>query len=555
MNFRWRLAAALAVTAGVTGLGALFLTWRGWDREAEAGLRERLLAMAIQVEKQLEQRWPLSAADLQSEVQLYSSLGGARITIIAGDGVVLADSRVPFTHLPLVENQRGRPEVEGALSAGRAFARRRSVTTGAPTLYSAVRVNATGEVFVVRAAQELRKRPWPWAGLASLLLGAIGVGVLGARLVGKVHARAFQYLAEWCDLPATAEVAALAYEADRRFRELREQLVREVEVCQQALAQVSEGVVILDRSLVIRFANAIARELLGPLTEGAHFWEQIRDPNVLAVLGQEGAPEEVRHGEVKVNDHTLAITVIPLAHPLLAHAVLIRDIGPQIRFEAARRAFVADLAHELRTPLAVISAVCEELKAEVENETLVAMLRRQLDRLIHFAEDLEELSRIESGALKLTFEPVDIQEVATEVVEDYAGMAAKRAVALRVVGESVVVTTDRSRLSQVLGNLVDNAIRYNRPGGSVTLRITPRDNKVEVTVEDTGIGIPKGEIPLVFQRFYRVKRGEGEVLGSGLGLAIVKHLVNSLGGHVELVSELGQGTKVTVTLPCEPLTG
>lgn len=555
MNFRWRLAAALAVTAGVTGLVSLYLTWRGWDREAEAGLRQKLLALAIQVEKQLEQRWPLSAADLQSEVQFYGSLGGARITIIAGDGVVLADSEVPLMHLPLVENQRGRPEVEGALSAGRAFARRRSATTGTPTLYGAVRVNATGEVFVVRAAQELKKRPWPWAGLASLFLGAIAVGVLAAQLVGKVHAKVFQYLAEWCDLPTTAEVAALAYEADRRFRELREQLVREVEVCQQALTQVSEGVVILDRSRVIRFANAVARELLGPLNEGAHFWEQIRDPNVLAILGREGAAEEVRFGEVKVNDHTLAITVVPLVHPLLAHAVLIRDIGPQIRFEAARRAFVADLAHELRTPLAVMTAACEELKAEVENETLVSMLGRQLDRLIRFAEDLEELGRIESGTLKLTFEPVDIQKVATEVVEDYADMAAKREVALRVVGESVVVASDRSRLGQVLGNLVDNAIRYNRPGGSVTLRITTRDDKVEVTVEDTGIGIPKGEIPLVFQRFYRVRRGEGEVSGSGLGLAIVKHLVQSLGGQVELVSEVGQGTKVTVTLPCKPLTG
>jgi len=235
---------------------------------------------------------------------------------------------------------------------------------------------------------------------------------------------------------------------------------------------------------------------------------------------------------------------------VLAAAVVLRDTSSEKQLERARRALVADLAHELRTPLTVLGGIAEELREEGVEATLVDTVERQVRRLRAFAEELEELAANASGALRLAREEVDVLAAARAVAADLAAAAGAAGVVLAVDGTPERLLTDPARLGQVLTNLVDNAIRYNHPGGRVGVRVTARDDGVEVRVEDTGIGIPAAEVPLVFQRFYRVRRGPtGGEGGKGLGLAIVKHLVRALGGTVQLTSVEGKGTTVTVVLP------
>jgi two-component system sensor histidine kinase BaeS len=164
-----------------------------------------------------------------------------------------------------------------------------------------------------------------------------------------------------------------------------------------------------------------------------------------------------------------------------------------------------------------------------------------------FAEDLEELSAAESGRLVLHPEPVSLAAVVRQVLADHAAAAEAGGVSLVQEGEDVTVITDPVRLAQVLGNLVDNGIRYNQVGGRVVVRIVSAADNARIIVGDNAQGIPAAEIPFVFQRFYRVRRGRTS--GSGLGLAIVKHLMRALGGTVQLRSQEGDGTEVTIVLP------
>lgn len=552
MSFRWRLgltAGLLALGVGFVVLFGAFSQWEKASRKEEVG---KLRGAAQKLAMQLPELLRLPAEPRNRQVEQLGALMGVRVTLVAADGTVVADSRVPYQHLPLLENHRQRPEVHGALHAGEAIAHRRSSTTGALTWYLAWRAEDQGQVWVVRFAKEGKPSRFPWLWLVVLAFGSAGVGWTAQRLFASWQHQVYQHLASWCELPASAETPAVAYEADRRFRSLREETSRELEACRQALSRVAEGVVLLDREQVVRFANPAAFELLGKLPEGGPLWEHCPNPQLLALVGEGLSGAESRHAEITHNGRTLALTLASLQHPVLALAILVRDISPQARFEAARRAFVADLAHELRTPITVLGGVLEELKEQEVAPQLSEMLGRQVQRLSRFAADLEELVRIETGRLQLVPSPVDLLALAQEVAADFAARAQSREVSLRVEGQPVTVVTDRTRLAQVISNLVENAILYNRPQGSVTVRVTPRPEGAQVVVEDSGLGIPESEIPLVFQRFYRVRRGEAEGTGSGLGLAIVKHLVARLGGRVHLASKLGEGTRVTVELPWEP---
>jgi signal transduction histidine kinase len=225
---------------------------------------------------------------------------------------------------------------------------------------------------------------------------------------------------------------------------------------------------------------------------------------------------------------------------------VLRDTREQRQLERSRRALVADLAHELRTPLTVLGALAEEFGESERDGELVASLARQVTRLRTFAEELEELTALESGQVRLHPERVDVAAVARQVTADLEAEARAAGVALAVAG-GAELETDPVRLGQVLTNLLENGVRYNRAGGHVEVRIETADDAVLIHVADDGIGIPAAELPLVFQRFYRVQRGAAPKGGSGLGLAIVKHLMRALGGTVQLSSREGAGTTVTLS--------
>ncbi len=312
--------------------------------------------------------------------------------------------------------------------------------------------------------------------------------------------------------------------------------------------------ILLDTQGLVHFANPAAVALLGAdLVPGRPLVEAVRAPELL------GAVTEVQNGGG--SQHTafaaptgaeLAVRVCAVPHPVLDVAVVLHDTRGERQLERARRALVADLAHELRTPLTVLGGLAEELRETGGPASLAATMQRQVMRLRAFAEDLEELASIETGQVKLSPEDTDAATVARQVLGDLREAAARAGVTLEQRGGAAPLRTDPVRLAQVLTNLVDNAIRYNRPEGRVTVTTEGGGEAVRISVEDTGIGIPGEELPLVFQRFYRVHRGgqrRDGGSGSGLGLAIVKHLVRALGGSVRLTSEAGRGTQVVVSLP------
>jgi two-component system phosphate regulon sensor histidine kinase PhoR len=393
----------------------------------------------------------------------------------------------------------------------------------------------------------------PWAGLAAALLAALAAGWLARRWEVRRHTAVARHLLAWTDLPGTAALEALAEEADRHFREQREAMVRELEATHAALAEVGEGVIMLDGQGVVRFANPAATALFGSdLAAGRPLIEAVRAPELTGAVGEALRTGMASHTSVSLpGGGELAVRVRPVSHPLLAAAVVVHDLREHRQLERARRALVADLAHELRTPLTVLGGLAEELRETGAEGESIAALERQVTRLRTFAEELEELAALESGQVPLHPEEVDVAAVVGETLRDLEAEAGAAGVALSSSG-AASLRTDPVRLGQVVTNLVENGIRYNRHGGAVRVRIETAAEAVRLHVEDDGIGIPAADIPLVFQRFYQVRRGATAKGGSGLGLAIVKHLMRALGGTVQLTSQEGAGTTVTLSFPCPP---
>lgn len=236
------------------------------------------------------------------------------------------------------------------------------------------------------------------------------------------------------------------------------------------------------------------------------------------------------------------------------------------RADQAKTAFVADVSHELRTPLTVIKGTVETLQdGAVDDlearEGFLASMADETERLIRLVNDLLILTRADAGALNLQLQPVDIGALARARVEHLSGIAARRAVRLRMAEETsggraqgtaptVCALADADRIAQVLDNLLDNAIRHSRPGNSVTVAVTPAEDEVVCSVADTGPGIPAQHLPFIFDRFYRADAARSRSLGgSGLGLSIACALVAAHGGRVAAHSVEGQGTTVTFYLP------
>lgn len=530
---------------------ALELTQRAAaEQRLTAGLTRALELLAPNGERLFAA--PAGAAD--AEIRRWAAASGLRVTLIAADGRVVADSWTLPELLGRLENHRQRAEIVAASAGHIGVSHRHSATTDQALVYVAIQVGPPEQPagFLRLAASDERHRGVPWGGVIAALLAALVAAWAAQVRSRRLDAAVARHLLAWTDLPPTAAPEAMAEESDRRFRELREEMVRELEATRAALAEVAEGVIMLDGQAVVRFTNPAAATLLGAdLAVGRPLVEAVRAPELVSTVGEALRTGVAGHTSVSLpGGGELAARVRPVPHPLLAAAVVLRDLREQRQLERARRALVADLAHELRTPLTVLGGLAEEMRLDGREDALAASIERQVRRLLVFAQELEELARIESGQLRLELVDADATAVARSVVADLERNAETAGVTVHLDGDVCRLKTDPVRLSQVLTNLVDNAIRYNRRGGQVRVAIERAgDGGATIRVEDTGVGIPVADVPLVFQRFYRVRRGSGAGEGSGLGLAIVKHLLHALGGTVHLTSREGEGTQVVLTLP------
>jgi signal transduction histidine kinase len=552
---------SLLVAAAVVGsiLAADFVLRGRLETEIAAGLeREARLVAALAPTDST--RWPDFA-------RLAGSRLGRRVTLIDAAGNVRGDTEFDRTALARLENHLMRPEVQAALATGTGHYARLSTSTNERQMYVAVRDGPPGlaiaristSLAAVDAQVHALQRAVAGAGLVMLLLAW-----LVAWLVARALARPLVAIAAAArDIAAggpavfpdvqVAELArlvdalrAMQHQLEGRFGALR----REREESRTLLEALSDGVIAADERGAIVSSNAAARRLLGygsteslpPLAQLFH------DQSHRALM------REVLGGAAFV-DRELALgerTVLVSARPLEGGALLVlSDVTDLRRLETVRRDFVANVSHELKTPLTAIAGYAETLTTEAPSPFAQTILDNA-HRMQRLVDDLLDLSRIESGGWRPEPEVVNLEAAAREAWMPLAERAAAKSVTFEtaIAEDSREITVDPEALRQILTNLYDNGLRHTPPGGRIRVSAEVARDGVRVRVVDTGSGIPADHLPRIFERFYRVDPGRSRHEGgTGLGLAIVKHLVEAHGGGVEASSELGRGTTIVLVFP------
>jgi signal transduction histidine kinase len=341
-------------------------------------------------------------------------------------------------------------------------------------------------------------------------------------------------------------------DSEEELRRSERSTVEAREVRDLILSSMQDGILLLDADGVTVYANGAFERLLGTPPE--------RTSGLFPLALREAADAAADHG---ATESTLVETGTP-PRWLRAQAtpageggsvlLVVRDVTEARRLDAIRRDFVANASHELKTPAASIQAAAETLRDAAEDDPAAVarfadQLEREAVRLSRIVADLLDLSRLESGSEMS--ERVHLDAVAREEAQRFEDLAAAAELDLVVeVPAPTVVRGSARDLSLLIRNLVDNAIRYTRPGGSVTVTVASEPGSSVVAVRDTGVGIPHRDLGRIFERFYRVDRARSrDTGGTGLGLAIVKHVAENHGGSVDVESELGVGTVVEVRIP------
>ncbi len=352
--------------------------------------------------------------------------------------------------------------------------------------------------------------------------------------------------------------------SNERLREALATAERSTNLLQSIITSVDEGLIIIDRNQHLLLINDAAQKLLGLQHKDFKRLPDIsRDPPIieafLSVLTK-GEPSSARlEIAAGINKRILRLQTSPLRFSdenIEGVVGAFIDITQIERLEGIRQAFLANVSHELRTPLTSITAYTETLldggiEDQQNNLRFLKTIHRNAERMRNLVNDISELSLIETGTVRLSFERLSLHAVVAEVFNGLAPRSQQYQVLLRnEVLESCAVTADRRRLEQILINLVDNAIKFNQPNGEVVVSATVGTAFVEIHVRDTGVGIPPDHLPRVFERLYRVDKARSRELGgTGLGLAIVKHLTRAHGGDAEVLSTVGQGCEFIIKLP------
>ena len=381
---------------------------------------------------------------------------------------------------------------------------------------------------------------------------------------------------------AAAALMGLHFWWRRKYAVLEGRRVAEIEQSQRRQQQTSvdaraqqqvlfnsmiEGLLLLDRSQKIYLANRAFKNLFGLKIElrGKTILEALRLHELEELVQRVQAEGQVFDYEVKLPDLTErwlrvnAAVISNSAGEREGMIMVFHDLTRLKQLERTREEFVANVSHELRTPLSLIKGYVETLLDGARNNPEVAerflkIIERNTSRLDLLIQDLLTISALESGRMKLNLQPVDLHSVADKVLGDLHDKAADKNVALANELPVLSIRADANRLDQVLANLVDNAIKYGRANGKVTVGGSKlEDGRLEIFVQDDGPGIPAEALDRVFERFYRVDKARSrDQGGTGLGLSIVKHIVQAHGGEVWAKSELGKGATFFFTLPGEP---
>jgi two-component system phosphate regulon sensor histidine kinase PhoR len=575
--FRKLLASAFLLIAVTVGVLDFSLTRYAARREVQS-LQMRLEAEARILATEVADNPPPQMEDWARRVAQQT---GARVTLIDPAGTVLADSSLDPEAM---ENHAQRPEIQAAYREGVGSSIRRSDTLNRDLCYVALRVTYHGDPkYVLRLAMPLeavdssiaavRKRIL-WASLDAALVALVIAYFFSqsftqriARLRGFAAGLVSEHFAQ-APLPdADDELGGLGNSLNSTASQLRALVDRlSVESAQREaiLSSMVEGVLAVDSHLRITFANESFARAVGapnPIPAKLPLVDLVRDPEMREILARvlaEGKFVKRRLQLPAADDRIFEVQAAPLTSGAARGAIaILHDITDLERLERIRKDFVANVSHELRTPLTAIRGYAETLlegalEDRENNRRFLEIIKAHSIRLNNIASDLLTLSELQSGKVRHGPEPVSVRGALESALRTVEAEARVRGVSLAWGPiEDAQVLGDRVQFEQALVNLLDNAVKFNKPSGEVRVEVKrPCDGTISISIADTGIGIPRDDLPRIFERFYRVDKARSrEVGGTGLGLSIVKHIIERLNGTVAVESQLGKGSTFTLLLP------
>ena len=475
-----------------------------------------------------------------------------RVTLIASDGTVLYDSVAKATDM---DNHLSREEVACALQEGTGTSSHYSSTVLKKNLYYALRLqNGT----ILRLSREqsslgamLLNMAWPIAvTVAGLLLLAAALSVRLARQITK-PINAISPDDPQNVYPELQPLTQRLRQQKDTIRQQMDELGKRMREFSAMTENMSEGFLLIDLHGQVLTENHSAATLLpaGADNIAKCREEQLRQAARQALAGQR-CERLLQQGE-----RTLSVIASPVLESgqVTGAVVLTMDVTEREQREKLRREFSANVSHELKTPLTSISGFAELMSQGLVPEDKVREFSRDIQkecvRLTNLVEDIMDLSRMEEGG-EMEWEGVDLYALCDEVLQSLMPVANKQEISLHLAGDEQTVRGVRQVLHEMIYNLCDNAIKYNRHGGSVTVTVGESGQRALVTVKDTGIGIPYDHQSRVFERFYRVDKSHSRAIGgTGLGLSIVKHAAALHNAEVKLQSQPEQGTVITVLFP------
>jgi two-component system phosphate regulon sensor histidine kinase PhoR len=550
----------------------------------EGQLTDRIRADLIVRARLIAERIASTGVRLSDEPSadaLADQLGaasGVRVTLVRPDGTVAGDSEVDATRLPKIENHGDRAEVVQAIASGEGSTVRHSATVGRRMMYAAVPITRQGTVIgtarVAMPLTEIDNAIWQMrktlgaAALLALLVAAIvsySAAELTSRKLRELTAAARQMSAGNLAVRTRPlghdEIVELGHALNQLAGSLSSSLndLRgERDLLTGILSSMNEGVLVVGADGRIVLTNPALREMLliGTDAVGKSVLQVIRNADLNNALqgAARGDASEVETDLAGLMRRRALVRAVPLQDASGGVLAVFVDVTELRKLEAVRRDFVANASHELRSPLTTVRAAAETLRT-LDNDPKAAarfieLIQRNSERLSNLIDDLLELSRIESRDLRLQLEPLDLATVVERTLAQHAHRAQLKRITLRHDATGApAVRADRRALDHVLGNLIDNALKYCPEGAAVRVAAASEDGKIRVSVADTGPGIPLDHVQRVFERFYRVDAGRSRELGgTGLGLSIVKHLVEAMGGTVTVDSRVGSGSTFSFTL-------
>jgi len=409
-------------------------------------------------------------------------------------------------------------------------------------------------LFSVTAVVAWQKWVAPWRQIEQLV----------RQIVGNEHPRTFLVGGG----PESKRVGLALENIFARQQELGRQIAGRESGTQTILRAMQDGLLVVDKSLRVTLVNQAFRKLFGlpEISLGAPLLDVVREATVDRLIAEtlrtgKAMQSELVRADSKTNsERDVEISAVPVkddAGLTTGAVVLFHDITQLKQTDKVRRDFVANVSHELRTPLSILRGYIETLldnpqTSDKELSRILRVMERHSKRLGLLVDDLLTLARLESRSAGLQFSDVQLAELFQSVIRDWEKKLAEKQlkVVVDLSPDARTIRADETRLHEVLYNLLDNALKYSRENGEIRLRAVQRGPEIVLSVTDNGIGISKGDLPRIFERFYRADKARSRELGgTGLGLAIVKHIAQLHGGRVEAESELGKGTTIRVILP------